>query len=142
MSDDVQVTMFLRPDTAIETFDRVHSTQPDLRVVGLRIGNVTVHISGDDQDLADSADRLILYLANLRDHAMLRLPEPPEPEWLHETPDAVMNALLVAKAQQERRDQIWLDGQTRPLTKAEDAYLYGPPPDGWTEPERREAWGK
>ena len=86
MSNDLQVTMFLRPDTWIATFDHIHPTMPDLRIVGVHIGDVDMHIAtNDDLGLSETVGRLIVALTRLRDDALLRLPEPPEPAWLHET---------------------------------------------------------
>ena len=84
MSNDLQVTMFLRPDTTIRTVDRPDSAHPEFRIVLVHIGDVAMHLPSDDLALADTADRLIVALMKLRNAALLRLPEPPEPKWLHE----------------------------------------------------------
>ena len=122
MSDDVQVTMFLRPDTRIRTFDSVHPVLPDLRVVGVHIGGMTMHLPSDDGALFDTATRLIDALGTLRLAALDRLNplDPPEPKWLHES---------VATASERHR--LDPSGREYVLTST-----------GWTEPERREAWGK
>jgi hypothetical protein len=74
----ITVTMFLVPNTNIETLDYANpnSIFPDSRVVMVRIGDLSMHIgiSGGDPEIVAAIDPLIAALHKLRDAAALRAP--------------------------------------------------------------------
>ena len=142
MNDNVQVTVFLRPDTTISTFDRQATrTDADLRIVGVLVGDATLHIAArDDAGLIVAAGRLIEALSTLRLAAIGRLvdtpspfgePDPTEPTW---RTGRLTEALDVLRPKDPVEPAWWSEHQhdMDPQDFALD----------WTEAEKREAFGR
>lgn len=72
--DRVQATMFLRPTTPVEAFDRDYPEGVG-RVIGIRVGDITFQFGlGEEQDatLITSATNIIRALDELREAAQER----------------------------------------------------------------------